>query len=107
MSSFFARSIGLAGDDPVSPEAAIVIIERRSNLTPTLAHLVVHDYLGTSREKLAKSMGVLPETLKSYWKRVYKKLDVKMDAQARASVRDWVEAILRAELESGDDRQAA
>jgi hypothetical protein len=64
MRSFFARSIGVAGASPFSPEAAMRIIERHSRLTPTRACLVVLDYLGLSSEELIEGMGVPSETLK-------------------------------------------
>ena len=103
MGSLLARSIGLVQDQPIATDAAIILLERRSPLTRTEARLVVFDYLGLTREQLAAELGVSVETLKSYWKRINKK----MNTQSRAALRSWVEATLLADLAGDPPTDAA
>lgn len=77
-------------------------MKRRSKLAHTQVRLVVYDYRGRNREELAKELKVSAETLKSYWRRVHKKLNCQHYANRREAVRAWVAAVLRAEIE-GDE----
>ena len=61
MTSILAKMIGLAGDDPFSPETAAILIERRSTLSRCEARMVVRDLLGVSREDLSDE--VINDTL--------------------------------------------
>lgn len=103
MSSLLARSIGLVQDRPIATDVAIILLERRSPLTRTESRLVVFDYLGLTREQLATELGVSITTLKSYWKRINKK----MNTPSRAALRCWVETTLQADLAGEPPADAA
>lgn len=94
MTSVLARMIGLTGDDPISPETAAVLIERRSRLSRCEARMVVHDLLGVVREDLSDKLGLSTESIHTYWKRVYRKTG----QQGRVAVRIWTERLLAQEL---------
>lgn len=98
MSSLFATSISLSPERHISIDEAVCVVKRRSTLTHTEARLVVHEYVGYNREQLAAELKVSIETLKSYWRRVYKKVG----CQRRGVIRSWVVATLRAEFEPTD-----
>ncbi len=98
MSSLFATSISLSPDRHISTDEAVCLVKQRSTLTHTEARLVVHDYVRYNREQLAEELKVSLETLKSYWRRVYKKVG----CQGRDEIRRWVGATLRAEFEHTD-----
>lgn len=98
MSSLFATSISLSPEWQISTDEAVFLVKRHSTLTHTEARLVVHDYVGYSREQLAAELKVSIETLKSYWRRVYKKVG----CQRRDVMRSWVKATLLAEFEHTD-----
>lgn len=95
MSSFYARCVGLAGQSELSPEAAILVFQRRTTLSHNEARVAVYDYLGVTRGQLSKQMGVTFETIRTYWKRIHRKTGLR----TRKDIRAWVEQILRREIE--------
>jgi DNA-binding CsgD family transcriptional regulator len=95
MSTLLARFIGLAESRPISIEGATVIVERRSELSYTEAHVVVLDYAGYSRDALSTKLGVSVETIRTYWKRINRKTK----CHSREAVRAWFEALLERELQ--------
>lgn len=106
MSSFFARSIGLLPEQRISADAAVVLVKRRSTLSHTEARLVVLDYLGYTPSPLAEALEVSVDTLKSYWRRAYKKMNFRHGENQRTAMRAWVEETLRAELEATEPTRA-
>lgn len=94
MTSVLAKMIGLAGGDPIPPEAAILILERRSPLSHCEARMVVLDLLGVTREDLSDELGLSTESIHTYWKRVYRKTE----QRGRVAVRAWAEGLLAREL---------
>lgn len=107
MSSPLARTIGLNQEQSIDLEPAVILVRRRSTLTEQEARLLVMDFKGYNREKLAKELKVSPETLKCYWRRIYKKLHCQGLEDRRGSVRTWVERMLHAELEGGGFREVS
>jgi DNA-binding NarL/FixJ family response regulator len=107
MSSLLARTIGLSQEQRIDPDAAVALLRRRSELTNREARLVVLDYMGYTRERIAREQKVLPETLKCYWRRIYKKLNCQHLDDRREAVRAWVERMLRAEIEGGDSEEVS
>jgi DNA-binding CsgD family transcriptional regulator len=89
--------MGLGDDEPISPETAAVLIERRSALSRCEARMVVLDLLGIVREELSDELGLSIESINTYWKRVYRKTG----QRGRPAVRTWAEALLAQEL--GED----
>lgn len=98
MSSIFARCVGLSDGEPVPPDVAVRIVERRSNLSYVEARVVVLDYFGTKRGQISDQLEVSTETVRTYWKRIYDKTN----RRGRKAIRAWVEQVLKAELE-GDN----
>lgn len=96
MSSFFARCVGLADGSKIPPDAAVLVVERRSTLSRSEAQVAVFDYFGTKRAQLSAQMEVSPETIGTYWRRIYYKTNL----CSRTAVREWVEQILQQELQS-------
>jgi DNA-binding CsgD family transcriptional regulator len=94
MSSIFARCVGLGDDSNIPPEAAALVVERRSTLSRVEARVVVFDYFGDKRKQLGEKLAVSPETIRTYWKRVYLKTNIR----TRDEVRVWVERLLQKEL---------
>jgi DNA-binding CsgD family transcriptional regulator len=94
MSSLFARFIGLAPGQQIAPDAAIVLVERRSSLSRSEARVLVLDYLGVSRDELSDHLGVSIETVRTYWKRIYRKTG----CRSREAARAWFERLLHAEI---------
>lgn len=92
--SILARLMGLGGDDPIPPETAALLIERRSALSRCEAWMVVLDLLGVVREELSDELGLSVESINTYWKRVYRKTG----QRGRPAVRTWAEALLAREL---------
>lgn len=102
MSSLLARTIGLSREQNIDLEAAVILVRRRSTLTDQEARLLILDFKGYNRGKLAKELKVSLETLKCYWRRIYKKLHCHDLDDRRGAVRVWVERMLHAEIEGGD-----
>jgi DNA-binding NarL/FixJ family response regulator len=107
MASILVRAIGINPDEPIDVDTAVLIVRRRSDLPPQLALLVVIDYKGDNNDEAAKHLKVLPDTLKSYWRRVYTRLNYKQCKNPRAEVRAWVENLLHAELEGEGQAKAS
>ena len=82
--SILARIIGLTGGDPISPETAALLVERRSALSRCEARMVVLDFLGVPREELSDELGLSTESIHTYWKRVYRKTGHRSRAAVRA-----------------------
>ena len=78
----------------IPPEAAAVVVERRSTLSRVEARVVVFDYFGDKRKQLSEKLAVSPETIRTYWKRVYLKTNIRR----RDEIRVWVERLLQKEL---------
>ena len=95
MGKFYGRCVGLAGDADFSPQAAVLVVQRRSTLSRREAVVAVHDFLGVPRGELSVQLKVSPETIRTFWKRIYHKTKIR----SREKVRAWVEQILRDELE--------
>ncbi len=95
MSKFYGRCVGLADSPAFSPEAAILVLQRRSTLSRGEARVAVYDFLGVQRGQLSKQLHVSLETIHTYWKRIYHKTKIR----SRTPVRAWVEDILRQEME--------
>jgi DNA-binding CsgD family transcriptional regulator len=98
MSSIFARCVGLSDGDPLRPDVAVRIVQRRSTLSYVESRVAVLDYFGERRGQISEQLEVSTETVRTYWKRIY----VKTKRRGRAAIRAWVERILRAEIEGGD-----
>ena len=94
MGSLLARCLGIATRDALSHEMLIIVLERRSTLSRTEARAAILDYLGLTRDELIAQLQIAPETLKTYWKRAYRKVG----CRDRRELRQWVEQILRQEL---------
>lgn len=95
MSSLFARLIGLGNRPQISMDAAILLLERRTALSRSEARVVILDYLGWPRDQLCEHLGVSVETVRTYWKRIYRKTN----CRSRKSARRWLETTLRQQLE--------
>lgn len=95
MSSIFARFIGLSQGQRLTPDAAALLIERRSTLSRCEARVLVYDYLGVTREELSELFDVSIETIRTYWKRIYRKTECRTRKDARA----WMEMTLRKEFD--------
>lgn len=94
MSTVLARCLGMAPEHQITEDAAVVVLQRRSTLTYTEARLVVLDYMGGSLETLSAALQVHPESLRTYWKRIYRKLA----CSDRQRIRAWLEDLLLHEL---------
>jgi|GEM_PF-1249776 len=99
MSSLLAKCIGISREQQLSMDATIVILERRSQLARTEARMLVLDYVGWSRDQLSDQLNVSIETVRTYWKRIYRKTN----CRTRAEARQWLESILQEELAHGGD----
>lgn len=97
MSTIFARCLGLSGDGPIGIEGAITLLRRRTALTRAEAQVVVLDYLGRSRADLQRELGVSTDSVKTYWRRIYKKTA----CRSRPMLHTWVEQVIRSELADG------
>jgi DNA-binding CsgD family transcriptional regulator len=95
MSSIFGRCVGLNDGEPLHPDVATRIVERRSRLSHVEARVAVLDYFGERRGQISEQLEVSTETVRTYWKRIY----AKTHQRGRDAVRLWVERILRAEIE--------
>jgi DNA-binding CsgD family transcriptional regulator len=97
MSSLFARCIGLSQHQQISMDAAILLLERRTTLSRSEARVVVLDYLGWPRDQMCEHLGVSVETIRTYWKRIYRKTNLR----TRTALRGWLEALLAQEIDGG------
>lgn len=95
MSNVLARCIGLSDQPPISSDAAILLIERQTELSRAEASVVILNYFGWDDERVRKHLGVTAETIRTYWKRARQKTR----CRRRAAVRAWVEAILKGAIE--------
>lgn len=94
MSSIFNRFLGLSPDDPFPFFAAVLLLERRTTLTRSEAHVLVLDYLGFTRDEICEQQNISTETIRTYWKRIYRKTG----CRSRRDIRCWLEATLRKEF---------
>lgn len=97
MPSIFARCIGLTPDQQIPMDAAIVYIERQTLLSRAEARVVMLDYLGWPREDLCDQLGVSIETVRTYWKRIYRKTN----CRSRTDIRSWLESVLEQGIAGG------
>ena len=95
MGSILARCIGVAPTQHITLDAAILLLERRTVLSRSEARVVILDYLGWPRDQMCEHLGVSAETIRPYWKRIYRKTSYR----TRAALRVWLEAILAAEID--------
>lgn len=95
MSSLLARCIGLSQHQQISMDAAILLLERRTALSRSEARVVILDYLGWPRDQMCEHLGVSVETIRTYWKRIYRKAN----CRKRDTVRAWIEMILTQEID--------
>lgn len=98
MSSIFARCVGLSDGEPLRPDVATRIVQRRSTLSYVESRVAVLDYFGERRGQISEQLEITTETVRTYWKRIYEKTNLR----GRAAIRTWVEGILRAEI-AGDN----
>lgn len=91
MSRISARSLGLSPDDPFPYLAAILLLERRTSLARSEASVVVLDYLGFTTDEISEHLNISTETVRTYWKRVYRKTNF----HRRKELRCWLETMLR------------
>ena len=94
MSKIFARFLGFTQGQPLTYDAAVLMLERHSPLSRSEARVLVLDYLGVSRDELSEQLDISIETIRTYWKRVYLKTNIR----TRDEVRVWVERLLQKEL---------
>lgn len=81
--------------DHVNNQARLTgLLRRQTPLPPRLAEVVALDYLGKTRKEMAKQFDVQPISIKVYWTRIYKRLNL----TSRAEVQEWVKCMLDAEL---------
>ena len=95
MGSLLARCLGITKQEAVAPEMLVVMLERRSTLSRAEARIVLLDYLGYTRDDITTQLQISLETLKTYWKRIYRKLA----CRDRLTLRVWVEQTIGQELE--------
>lgn len=98
MSTIFARFLGLSQGQQLSYDAAVLLLERHSELSRSEARVIVLDYLGGSREELSEQLNISIETIRTYWKRIYRKTK----CRSRKSARGWLETTLRQQLEGSE-----
>lgn len=94
MGSIFTRVLGLAPDDPFPYFAAVLLLERRTRLARNEAHMIVMDYLGFTRDEICEQLKISTETIRTYWKRIYRKTS----CRSRREMRCWLEAMLKKEF---------
>lgn len=94
MSSILARFLGLSPDDPFPYFAAVLLLERRTSLARSEAQVIVLDYLGFTRDEICEQQSISTETIRTYWKRIYRKTS----CRGRREIRCWLEATLRKEI---------
>lgn len=75
-------------------DATILFLQRRTPLSRAEARIVVLDYLGWPRYKLCEHLKITVETVRTYWKRIYRKTN----CRSRAELRVWLEWRLSQEL---------
>lgn len=91
MSRFFVRSLGLSPDDPFPFHTAVLLLERRTELARSEASVIVLDYLGFTTDEISEELNISPETIRTYWKRAYRKTN----CHRRKEIRSWLETTLR------------
>ncbi|GAB4440218.1 MAG: hypothetical protein OHK0015_35930 [Chloroflexi bacterium OHK40] len=94
MSSIFARFLGLSPGDPFPFHVAVLLLERRTRLTRSEAHVLVLDYLGFTRDEICEQQSISTETIRTYWKRIYRKTN----CRGRREIRCWLESLLQKEF---------
>jgi DNA-binding CsgD family transcriptional regulator len=90
MATLLAHCLGATDPQTLTPEALVILLERVSVLSRAEARIVVMDYLGSTREDILYELQIAPETLKTYWKRIYRKVA----CRNRADLRMWMEQII-------------
>jgi DNA-binding CsgD family transcriptional regulator len=98
MSSIFARCVGVHDGEPLHPDAATRIVHRRSTLSYVESRVVVLDYFGERLGQISEQLEVSTETVRTYWKRIYGKTN----QRGRDAIREWVEHLLRTEIDGGN-----
>lgn len=96
--SILGQCIGIVRDQRITPEAAIALLERRSDLTRAEASVVALDYFGLTRGEIAAQLCISVDTLKCYWRRAYRK----RSCHSRAAMRRWVEKLIASEIKADD-----
>lgn len=84
----------LLKDHVNSEERLKCLLRRQTPLPPRLAEVVALDYLGKTRKEMAKQFDIQPISIKVYWTRIYRLLNL----TKREEVQEWVKHILDAEL---------
>lgn len=92
--SIFTRFFGLSADDPFPYYAAVLLLERRTSLARNEAHVIVMDYLGLERDEICGHLKISTETIRTYWKRIYRKTN----CRGRREIRCWLETTLQKEF---------
>jgi DNA-binding CsgD family transcriptional regulator len=92
--SIFNRFFGLSPDEPFPFFAAVLLLERRTSLARSEAHVLVLDYLGFTRDEICEQQNIATETIRTYWKRIYRKTN----CRSRREIRCWLETTLRKEF---------
>lgn len=82
-------------NDHVNREERLTgLLRRQTRLPWRLAEVVALDYLGKTRTEIAKQFDVQKSSIKVYWTRIYRRLDM----TSRDEVQEWVEHLLDAGL---------
>lgn len=71
------------------------LLRRQTPLTPRQAEVVALDYLGKTRQEIARKLKVETVSIKVYWTRAYKRINL----TRREEVHAWVKNLLDMELE--------
>jgi DNA-binding CsgD family transcriptional regulator len=95
MSTVFARCLGLVRGQQITADAAVILVERRSDLALREAWVLVFDYLGLSRGQICEELEVSVETVRTYWRRIRQKTG----CHKKQEVRAWLEELIRKEME--------
>jgi DNA-binding CsgD family transcriptional regulator len=98
MSTIFARFLGLSQGQQLTYDAAVLLIERRSPLSRSESYVIVLDYLGFTRDEICGRLKISTETIRTYWKRIYRKTN----CRGRRAIRRWLESTLQKELEGAE-----
>lgn len=94
MSNIFARLLGLSPDDPFPYLVVVLLLERRTTLARSEAQVIVMDFFGFTRDEICGHLKISTETIRTYWKRIYRKTS----CRGRREIRCWLEAMLRKEF---------
>ncbi|NJO81931.1 MAG: hypothetical protein HC828_03520 [Blastochloris sp.] len=94
MPQLLVRILGLVPDERISVDSAVLLIQRCSTLSRSESQVILLDYMGVNRDEICAHMGVSSESVRTYWKRIYRKIG----CHTRTAARTWVEALLNREL---------